>query len=370
MFGWPHEWSALFFAITYLIPPLLIVKLASSGWYPTCTQIALVFAETVCIIGGCMSICLHRYCAHRAFKASRFTQAIIVTCGCFAYQGNPIWWASKHRRHHTYCDSHQDPHSWAQTNGMYAWIGWTVNPSEMAIDEIHVRYLINFPELRVIGALWWLWPLLATIAMNMQCGPICTVLYATTPMFLARMITLLFNVEYHPPESSLAHTCRALNIPRILGDCVGESCHADHHSYPMRAKRPSGGFPYADLPYWVVIKPLLLLGLAWSPVDNYKSTDSSRFDRLRVHRDDDRSGPMPRVAHDAREEARPGGPGGGRTGQTSRLRCLWRERRQDREEDVGASAMSTMRWLVASAFQTSPEQQSSPKALPAEPRGT
>ena len=210
-----------------------------------------------------MSVCLHRYCAHRAFKTSRVFQAILVFVGCFAYQGNPLWWASKHSRHHKYCDLSKDPHSWQQTNFMYAWIGWTVNPDEMSIDEVHVTYLTGFMELRVIGLLWWLWPMILAMIVNNYYGFACAVAFVTTPLFLARIITLLFNVEYHPPAHTSALTCRALDIPRILGDCVGESCHADHHAHPTRAKRPSCGFPYADLPYWFVIKPLSVVGLVW-----------------------------------------------------------------------------------------------------------
>lgn len=264
-----NKLSALFFIITYFIPPILWVTLMVSGWMPTLFQTIAVFIETICIIGGCMSVCLHRYCAHRAFKTSRVMQAIIVACGCFAYQGNPIWWASKHCRHHKYCDLVEDPHSWTQTNFIYAWVGWTVNPSEMAIDDVHVKYLMSFAELHVIGGLWWLWPLIVAVVVNIHYDFMCSVVYVTTPMFLARMITLLFNVEYHPPSHVSTVACRALNIPRILGDCVGEACHEDHHSHPMRAKRPSGGFPCADLPYYVVLKPLLAIGLIWSPVDNF-----------------------------------------------------------------------------------------------------
>ena len=265
--------SAIFFFTTYITPVALAGNLAYLGWRPSVADSALVFVETFCIIGGCMSVCLHRFCAHRAFRTSRIVQALIVTAGCFAYQGNPIWWASKHLRHHRYCDLPEDPHSWKQSGFTYAWVGWTINPSEMAIDNNQVKYLNSHTELRVIGLLWWVWPLLTALAVHAQCGIVPVVLYVTTPMLLARMITLLFNVEYHPPlRDSRFDTCRALDIPRILGDCVGESCHADHHSHPMRAKRPSGGFPHADLPYWLVIKPLLLVGLAWAPADNYVAT--------------------------------------------------------------------------------------------------
>ena len=262
--------SVFVFVATYAIPPVLVQTLLASGWRPTLANAGCTCLETIVIIGWCMSVCLHRYCAHRAFKTSRPVQALIVLGGCFAYQGNPIWWASKHLRHHKYCDLVQDPHSWKQTNFFYAWVGWTMNPAEMRVDDQHVNHLNGYLELRVIGSLWWVWPLLVAFAIRVYFGAAQMVVHATTPMFLARMITLLFNVEYHPPhrQSRFDAACVALDIPRILGNCVGESCHADHHAHPTRARRPSGGFPYADVPFWTVIKPLLATGLAWSPTNS------------------------------------------------------------------------------------------------------
>merc|ERR1712012_1336454 len=116
------------------------------------------------------------------------------------------------------------------------------------------------------------------LAVKRWFGFYSMVVYAAMPMLIARIVTLVFNVEYHPPDgqkSSLAgppadtnskngkrqHPCLSIDVARVLADCVGESCHDDHHTNPCRAKRPSGGFPHHDLPYVCVIKPLLWLGL-------------------------------------------------------------------------------------------------------------
>ena len=60
---------------------------------------------------GLMSVCLHRYAAHGAFKCGPVTNACLCFFGCLSNQGGPIWWGSKHRCHHSRCDKEDDPHS-------------------------------------------------------------------------------------------------------------------------------------------------------------------------------------------------------------------------------------------------------------------
>ena len=285
--------DALFFFSTYLLPICLVRMAIEREGPPSLLGFLIAFTETFSIVGVCMSVCLHRYFSHQAFKTSRAFQVVLCFMGCMAFQGDPLWWASKHRRHHKYCDAPEDPHSWTQTNYLYAWIGWTCNPKERATDYEFLGGLRRYPELRVIGALWWLWPVLLNLAVEKYFGFYAMVLYCTVPMLMSRIVTLIFNVEYHPPdggESALGGhgegavapapaaeeaekekdvfwrpPCRSLDMARFLADCVGESCHDDHHANPQRAQRPSGGFPHYDLPYIFVIKPWVWLGLVWNP---------------------------------------------------------------------------------------------------------
>ena len=43
-------------------------------------------------VGVCMSVCLHRYASHGAFKCGPVTSFAIEWLGCLANQGGPIWW--------------------------------------------------------------------------------------------------------------------------------------------------------------------------------------------------------------------------------------------------------------------------------------
>ena len=66
----------------------------------------------------------HRFFSHAAFKTSRVWRFVLAIVTLYGMQFGPIWWSSKHRLHHKFCDTPADPHSWKQTSFFYAWWGW------------------------------------------------------------------------------------------------------------------------------------------------------------------------------------------------------------------------------------------------------
>ena len=55
------------------------------------------------------------------------------------------------------------------------------------------------------------------------------------PMLVCRLITLLFNVEYHPVSDT--KRCKSVDNPRLLALIVGESEHDLHHKSPAKSRR-------------------------------------------------------------------------------------------------------------------------------------
>jgi hypothetical protein len=55
---------------------------AELGDGPSLVEFAATFVETFAIVGGCMSVCLHRYFSHQAFKTGRAMQALLCVGGC------------------------------------------------------------------------------------------------------------------------------------------------------------------------------------------------------------------------------------------------------------------------------------------------
>jgi fatty-acid desaturase len=69
-------------------------------WYNVTRILFLSCVVASWKINICMSVCMHRYASHAAFKCGRWTNIGICILGCLANQGGPLWWASQHRCHH------------------------------------------------------------------------------------------------------------------------------------------------------------------------------------------------------------------------------------------------------------------------------
>ena len=80
------------------------------------------------LTGFGITIGFHRYFSHKGFRCGRDAQFALWWLGCMACQGPPLWWTSKHRRHHAKCDTEEDPHTPVCFNPLYAWVGWTYLP--------------------------------------------------------------------------------------------------------------------------------------------------------------------------------------------------------------------------------------------------
>ena len=82
----------------------------------------------------------HRYFAHRSFRTYPWFELVLGLIGCLAYQSGPIWWASKHRRHHQHADTAEDLHSPSKSI-WHAHIGWLWDKGAADIDWHYVRDL-------------------------------------------------------------------------------------------------------------------------------------------------------------------------------------------------------------------------------------
>lgn len=241
---------------SYALPLLAATHLVATRGVPSLSSLLGVVISTILDTSFCMSVLLHRFFAHRAFQTSRSTQLALAWLSCLAYQLGPLWWASKHRRHHKHCDDPKDPHSWSQLGWFGAWVGWTVDIKEQPIDTEFLGSLANVPELRTVDRLWFLPP--AALTAFLYAGMGMHPAFPLLSMLFCRLVTLQFNCEYHPPDPT--RKCKSVNIVRFFSEIVGESHHDDHHDNPSRAQRPG-----RDLAYLMFIRPLCALGLAWLP---------------------------------------------------------------------------------------------------------
>ena len=210
-------------------------------------------------------VCLHRFFAHQAFRTSGVMCDILGVVGTLSNQQGILWWASKHTRHHRYCDLERDPHSWIQTSLLYAWVGWvfyerTTEWEYVPLiyrDRISLMILDKYSYLLVFAAIALLW---------FCFGPAIAICWYWLPTTLSALVSLAFNVMFHPQTHS-THTnkCHAIDSSMFIAWFSGEGYHEAHHKHPRNARRPG-----VDLSYYVFLYPLEQLGLIWDLQDSSK----------------------------------------------------------------------------------------------------
>ena len=275
---------------------------------PLMPVVAVFGMARVPFVGVGMSICLHRYFAHSAFKTSRPVQFILGFVAAMSLQGGCLWWASKHLRHHKHCDQPQDPHSPTQTSEMYAWLGWLYH--ETHHDWVYLPKRLLTPEMLFINLFFFFPNLIVTRALIPYLGVEWALFTCWVPGIFGALATTHFNVGYHPPRQKdndktngkSADACVGINkergdtgigpirlewlaylAPWMFEPLVGEAFHEDHHQYPLRAHRP--GY---DVPYTLILKPLADWGIIWDlqqplPTDPHAAFSKKQYPVYGTH---------------------------------------------------------------------------------------
>lgn len=246
--------------------PFLIYYIVSERCTPTRWQGLACFLGIVFWVTYGMSVCLHRFFAHQAFKTSWLMTNALGIMGTLTNQKGVLWWSSKHNRHHKFCDLPEDPHSWLQTSYMYAWIGWTFWDYKTDWEFVPKAYQNNrtLVAINAMGpVIFWGW----MYALYKLVGAEWTIYGYWIPTVVSTLGSLDFNLQFHPKhpaDGDPNRVCKATDVS-IRGDepwipkMIGESAHLDHHAHPRKGRRPG-----PDIAYWGMIYPLENIGLIWN----------------------------------------------------------------------------------------------------------
>lgn len=261
----------IFVVPLYLTSLILLPGTLTTGILPT---LALATAIAIGRGGVCMSVCLHRYAAHAAFKCGPGTRLVLNLLGCAAHQGGPIWWASQHRCHHKHCETEYDPHSPLQDGVERAFCFFETGHGTVK-EEFAPRHNDT-----------WLLRLLDTFSF-IVCMIEMSIVYiffgreglfiSYTSIWMCQCATLWFNIMNHPPDVHPGKICQASNtkgqvgsgcyypgfwfldmIYPLFSSLTSESNHGDHHVHSTLAKREK-----YDLFYHTFVLPLELMGIVW-----------------------------------------------------------------------------------------------------------
>merc|ERR1711871_1361578 len=160
--------------------------------------------------GICMSVCLHRFAAHAAFKTGPVTAFLLSWVGCMGNQGGPIWWASQHRCHHKFCDQARDPHSAERSGTVAAFAFFTFQCHQDVNEEFAPQHISESMAIRILDTFSGV-PVIVELLVAYALGGLPCLWASYTSGWLSQTVTLWFNIINHPPRGH-THACLASDV--------------------------------------------------------------------------------------------------------------------------------------------------------------
>jgi stearoyl-CoA desaturase (Delta-9 desaturase) len=269
--------------LLFNVAPLLgtLFTLALLWWIPIgVVEIGLLVGMWALSMVG-MSVGLHRYFAHRAFKTSEPVRNTLAVLGCMAAQGPVLSWVAVHRRHHEYSDVAGDPHSpnpallaegsRSTLRGLWhAHIGWLLkheypNPGYYAPD------LVRDKALAKINRCYGIWVGLGLLVPAVV-GGVLTASWlgallgflwgGPVRMFLVDNCILSINSFSHVYGSRSFETGdNSRNNAWVALPTFGESWQNNHHAFASSARI---GLQWWQIDFgYCIVRALKAAGLIW-----------------------------------------------------------------------------------------------------------
>ena len=228
-------------------------------------QFVAVWAAAHFIRAIGLTLCYHRYFAHRSFQMNRAARFVWTWIAASAMQKGPLWWAGHHVNHHRFADREGDPHSPAVSGVYYAHVGWFLNDAKndrLEPSNPVIRDFSKYPEIAFLDRNFMIPPLVMAITMYFVGGfPLLIWGFCLPTMTLAHA-TFAINTVNHMVGSRRFDTIDdSRNNAVTAFFAVGEGWHNNHHRYQRSAR--NGFYWWEYDPTWWVIKAMAAVGLAW-----------------------------------------------------------------------------------------------------------
>ncbi|MGQ0629653.1 MAG: acyl-CoA desaturase [Sporichthyaceae bacterium] len=207
-----------------------------------------------CLTGLGVTVGLHRYFTHGAFKARRGLRIALAVAGSLAFQGPVTKWVADHRRHHAFSDKPGDPHSpWrfgttpaALAKGFaHAHMGWLFGRERTSVERFAPDLLAD-RGIRTVDRMFL--PLAAaSLALPALIGGLVTMSWwgAATAFFWAGLVRIALLSHVTWSVNSICHMVgarpftsrdRSTNVWPLAVLSFGESWHNLHHADPTCAR--------------------------------------------------------------------------------------------------------------------------------------
>jgi stearoyl-CoA desaturase (delta-9 desaturase) len=245
---------------TFLVLHLVCLVYLFIGEIDIAGSLAVWFVMQIGIHAG-----YHRYFSHRSFQTHPWFEWVLGCAGSLAFQNGPLWWASKHRRHHQCADTGDDLHS-PKEGFWHSHIGWLWSKEATEIDWRFIPDLLRpvpvwiernqvwmrgiYLSVICLGSgwtglvTWWILPVVAcwhtTFATNSFCHKLGRQTYPC-----------------HPYGS-----CMARNNFLVAIANLGEGWHSNHHANPSYGHHGFYRWYQLDVVYLVLLA-LERMGIIW-----------------------------------------------------------------------------------------------------------
>ena len=214
----------------------------------------------------------HRCFAHRAFKAGKLVQFLILFFGAAAFEQSALTWCSGHRDHHRYVDTEQDPYS-IKKGFWYAHIGWMTLWTQWQ-DYSNVKDLMQNRLIRHQHDHYVLWGAASGILLPVLLGALSGHALGAFIFSVCLRLTLVYHATFC--INSVCHTFgkATYDIDATAKDhwlvaffTNGEGYHNFHHRFPIDYRNGVRWYQW-DPSKWMIAF-LAMLGL----VRNLRRTD-------------------------------------------------------------------------------------------------
>jgi stearoyl-CoA desaturase (delta-9 desaturase) len=272
-----NNWNTIFFVAAFHI--LSVVALFTFSWPNLLAAFVIWWVAASWGIG----IGYHRLFTHRGFKAPRWLQYFLATCGSLALQSGPIAWVTTHRIHHAFTETDKDPHS--PRNGTYwSHIGWIFRgTAQVQTQATMQRYSPDLTKDRYLSLLdkYYYVPIIVVAAVLFAVGGWTMVMWG---VFLRTAVswhfTWLVNSATHLWGSRRFDTRDdSRNNAVVAAVTFGEGWHNNHHAFPRSAKH---GLTWKEFDInWYQLQILEKLGLIQNVYAYNLATESETPKELR-----------------------------------------------------------------------------------------
>jgi sn-1 stearoyl-lipid 9-desaturase len=282
----------------------LVAALAFLPWFFSWTGVILLGAGLFVFGTLGINLCYHRLLTHRGFACPLWLEHMVALLGVCSLQDSPPHWVAAHRRHHQFADEVDDPHS-PIAGFLWAHMGWLlVKTDDMSRAPLIERYAKDIIRdsfyawieqrknwMKIAFGLWlgYFAAGFAVMALSghspsdaAQFGLSLLVWGGALRTVVGWHITWSVNSVTHIwGYRNYATADVSRNNAWIAFVAAGEGWHNNHHADSRSARHGHEWWEF-DLT-WMVIRLLMLLGLAWDvamPSPTLKATINSPGPRL------------------------------------------------------------------------------------------